>query len=65
MNGFVLSQTDLLILPLIAVVLFFAVFVAALAWVLRPGAREAYDARSRLALDDGIELALGREGEKS
>lgn len=64
MNGFVLSQTDLLILPLIAVVMFFTLFVAALAWVLRPGAREAYAARSRLALEDGVEVEPAVMGDR-
>lgn len=63
MNGFVLSQTDLLVLPLIAVVMFFTLFVAALAWVMRPGAREAYAARSRLALEDGVEVAPTAKGD--
>lgn len=54
MKNFVLQQTDLLVFPLIAVVMFFAIFVAACVWVWRPGARAAYDARSRLALDDGM-----------
>lgn len=58
MNAFVLSQTDLLILPLIAVVMFFAIFVAALAWVLRPGAQAVYAQRSQLALDDGIAVTF-------
>lgn len=54
MKTFVLQQTDLLVFPLIAVVLFFAIFIAACVWVWRPGAREAYAAHSRLALDDGM-----------
>lgn len=64
MNAFVLSQTDLLILPLIAVVMFFALFVAALAWVLRPGAQRVYAERSQLALDDGIEIGFVGKEEK-
>lgn len=55
MNSFVLSQTDYLVFPLIAVVLFFSFFVAMLFWVFRPGARAIYAERSRLALHDSVE----------
>ena len=53
MKNFVLSQTDFLVFPLIAVVLFFGFFVAMLFWVYRPGSKVAYAERSRLALEDG------------
>lgn len=52
MKADILSQTDWLVFPLISVVMFVAIFVGVLLWVLRPGAREIYDARSRLALDE-------------
>lgn len=53
MKNFVLSQTDYLVFPLIAFVLFFAIFIAVLFWVYRPGSKAVYADRSRLALDDG------------
>lgn len=55
MKGFILSQTDYLIFPLIAVVAFFLFFLATLIWVYRPGGKAVYDARSRLALEDGVD----------
>ncbi len=54
MKNFVLSQTDYLVFPLIAVVLFFAFFVAMLVWVYRPGSKATYADRSRRALEDGL-----------
>lgn len=48
-----LSQTDLLIFPLFAVVLFTGIFVGMLFWVFRPGGRALYEARGRMVLDDG------------
>lgn len=53
MKNFVLQQTDLLVFPLIAFVLFFAFFLAMLVWVYRPGGKAVYAERSRLALHDG------------
>ncbi len=53
MKNFVLSQTDYLVFPLIAVVLFFVFFVAMLFWVYRPGSKAVYADRSQLALEDG------------
>ncbi len=52
MKALVLSQTDYLAFPLVAVVLFVAVFGAVLAWVWRPGSATAYAERSRMPLDD-------------
>jgi len=49
----ILSQTDHLVFPLIAVVLFVAIFLIALWRVLRPGARARYEAQARSALEDG------------
>lgn len=59
MKNFVLSQTDWLVFPLIAVVLFFAFFVAMLVWVYRPGSKAVYADRSRLALEDGAPTGGG------
>lgn len=52
MKAFVLSQTDLLVYPLIAVVMFSAIFMLVLAWVYRPGGREIYAERGRMVLDN-------------
>lgn len=52
MKGDILSQTDWLVLPLITVVLFTVIFSAVLVWIMRPGARATYDARSRMIFDD-------------
>jgi len=54
-KNFILSQTDFLIFPLIAVVAFFVFFVATVIWVYRPGGRVVYDARSMLALRDSAD----------
>jgi|JI10StandDraft_1071094.scaffolds.fasta_scaffold3092836_2 cbb3-type cytochrome oxidase subunit 3 len=50
MSG-ILSQTNLLIFPLFAFVLFCSIFVGVLFWVFRPGSRAVYDARSRMVLE--------------
>ena len=50
MSG-ILSQTNLLIFPLFAFVLFSSIFAGVLFWVFRPGSRAVYDARSRMALE--------------
>ncbi len=52
MKALILAQTDYLVFPLIAVVLFVIVFGAALAWVYRPGSKEIYAARSRMVFSD-------------
>jgi len=52
-KALILSQTNLLWPPLVAVVLFVTVFAAMLAWIYRPGARAAYEARARLPLESG------------
>lgn len=51
MKSFILSQTDFLVFPLIAVVMFFAVFTGVLLWIYRPGSREVHAQRSRLVFD--------------
>ena len=50
MSG-ILSQTNLLIFPLFAFVLFSSIFTGVLFWVFRPGSRAVYDARSRMILE--------------
>ncbi len=52
MKSLVLSRTDLLFLPEIALFIFFAIFVGALVLVLRPGAKEAYARFRFMALDE-------------
>lgn len=52
MNSAILSQTDLIIFPVFAFVLFASIFAGVLFWVFRPGSRAVYDARSRMSLDD-------------
>lgn len=52
MKAEILSQTDWLVFPLISVVMFVAIFVGVLLWVVRPGAREFYAARGRMVLDE-------------
>lgn len=59
MKNFVLSQTDYLVFPLIAVVLFFVFFVAMLMWVYRPGSKAVYAERGRRALEDGMSTPGG------
>jgi hypothetical protein len=52
MKAEMLSRTDLLFLPEIALFLFTAVFVIALYRVLRPGAASYYEPYTRMPLDD-------------
>jgi len=59
MKNFVLAQTDYLVFPLIAVVMFFIFFVAMLVWVYRPGSKAVYAERSRRALTDSAPLRGG------
>lgn len=62
MNSWVLSRTDLLFLPEISLFIFFAVFVGAIAWMYRPGARQAYQYCRFMALDrDELEDTDGQE----
>ena len=53
MKAEILSQTDQLVFPLVAAVLFVTIFVVAVWRVLRPGAREVGDKRAALVFDDG------------
>lgn len=51
MKADVLSRTDLLFLPEIALFIFFVVFVGTLVWMFRPGSRRFYQERSTMALE--------------
>jgi hypothetical protein len=53
MKAEILSQTDHLVFPLVAAVLFVTIFVVAVWRVLRPGARQACAERAALVFDDG------------
>ncbi len=53
MKAEILSRTDWLTFPLIAVVLFTVMFVLTLFWIYRPGAKKFYEEASRLVLDKG------------
>lgn len=55
MKGFILSQTEWTVFPLITAVLFFAIFAGALFWIFRPGAKKVYNDRSLMVFDDGGE----------
>ncbi len=50
MSG-ILSRTDLLTLPLMALGVFMGVFVGAIAWIYRPGSAAVYRERARMVLD--------------
>ena len=52
MKGLVLSQTDLLVFPLISVVLFCLIFCLTLVWIFRRGSSAVYAERSALVFDD-------------
>lgn len=52
MKALILSETPHLIFPLISVVLFTGIFVAVVAWVMRPGSKAEYARRSAAILDD-------------
>lgn len=51
MKAAILSQTDWLVFPLIAVVMFTIIFASVLLWIMRPGARSVYQARSEMVFD--------------
>ena len=52
MKSDILSLTDLAVLPELSLFIFLAVFAGAVAWIYRPGSRQAYARRAQLALDD-------------
>ena len=52
MKSEILSRTDLLLLPELSLALFILVFVGAIAWMFRPGARADYERRAQLPLHD-------------
>jgi cbb3-type cytochrome oxidase subunit 3 len=52
MKSEILTQTDHLIFPLVAAVLFVSIFLGAVWRVLRPGARQAFAQRAAIVFDD-------------
>lgn len=52
MKSDLISRTELLFLPEITLVLFGLVFLGALVWIFRPGARRTYAQRSLMPLED-------------
>ncbi len=52
MKSLILSRTELLLLPEIALFIFIGVFAGALWLVLRPGAKAAYARHASMALDE-------------
>lgn len=52
MKSDVLVLTEFAYLAQISTLMFVGVFLAALYWIFRPGAKRTYDARSRMPLDD-------------
>ena len=52
MKSDLISRTELLVLPEITLILFCLLFLGAVFWIFRPGAREAYAERSLMPLDD-------------
>ena len=53
-----LTDQGFLLGPAVALVLFFSIFMAVLAWIYRPGSREIYEHEARLPLDDRQHKAL-------
>lgn len=53
MKAEVMGMTDMATLPVVAVLIFFGVFLGALFMVLRPGAKAIYERRAMLVLNDG------------
>lgn len=51
MKAWVLSRTELLVLPELSLFIFMAVFVGAIFWMYRPGSGRAYERRRFMALD--------------
>ncbi|MBU0554129.1 cbb3-type cytochrome c oxidase subunit 3 [Myxococcota bacterium] len=57
MKSLILSQTDLVSLPLIALVIFMGIFLGVLLWIARPGAADTYARYGQMALEDEEESA--------
>ena len=53
MKADILSRTDLVFLAEISVTLFVLIFVLAVLWAYRRGAKVQYEARAYMPLDDG------------
>lgn len=61
MKQWVLSRTDLLLLPEISLVIFVGIFVGALVWMFRPGSRQFYQRCRFMALEhDEMETSDGQ-----
>ena len=52
MKADVLSLSEFAYLAQISIVIFMGVFLGAIYWIFRPGAKQAYAARSQMPLDD-------------
>lgn len=52
MKADILSLTEFAFLAQISTLIFVGVFIGALYWVLRPGAKQTYESRARMPLDD-------------
>lgn len=52
MKSDILSMSEYAYLAEISIVIFMAVFLGALYWIFRPGAKQAYAARATMPLDD-------------
>ena len=55
MKAEILSTTEWTVFPLISVILFVGIFVGAVFWIFRPGAKKVYDRRSQMVFEDGGE----------
>lgn len=61
MKSWVLSRTELLFLPEIALFIFLAVFIGAIFWMFRPGSRQFYQRCRFMALDENeMEVSDGQ-----
>jgi cbb3-type cytochrome oxidase subunit 3 len=52
MKADILSLTDFAFLAQISTLIFVGVFLGAIYWMFRPGAKQAYESRARMPLDD-------------
>ncbi|MFO7562302.1 MAG: cbb3-type cytochrome c oxidase subunit 3 [Enhygromyxa sp.] len=52
MKADILSLSEFAFLAEISIVIFMSVFLGAIYWIFRPGAKAAYAARSHMPLDD-------------
>jgi cbb3-type cytochrome oxidase subunit 3 len=52
MKADILALSEFAFLAQISIVIFMSVFLGAIYWIFRPGASQAYAARSQMPLDD-------------